>query len=141
MDVRVRLVLRIIEERGGAMNMSSEQMASLLGLSETRVLRLFHAEVGKTFRRHLLEVRMKRATEMLTDYKIPIKAIATRFGYTAVNNFYRDFKMVHGTSPVQMRLMLMEAPLLAHHASAVHSASFSRNESAQRDIQSAPEPF
>jgi len=42
---------------------------------------------------------------------------------------------------VQMRLMLMEAPLLAHHASTVHSASFSRNESAQRDIQSAPEPF
>jgi AraC-like DNA-binding protein len=121
-DVRIRILLRIIDEHVGAMHMSSEQLAVLLGLSKERLLRLFNAETGKTFRRHLLEVRMRRAAEMLADYRIPIKTIASRFDYTAVSNFYRDFKIVHGTSPMHMRLTLMGLPLLVHHPSAPHSA-------------------
>jgi AraC-like DNA-binding protein len=121
-DARIRIVLKIIDEHSGVMHMSSEQMASLLGLSRVRLLRLFNAEMGKTFRGYLLEVRMRRAAEMLTDYRIPIKTIASRFGYTAVSNFYRDFKIVHGASPMHMRLMLMDLPLLVHHPSTLQSA-------------------
>jgi AraC-like DNA-binding protein len=113
MDVRIRLVLRIIEEHAGVLHLSSQQLASLLGVGEARLLRLFHAEVGKPFRRHLLEVRMSHAAEMLTDYKLPIKTIASRFGYAAVSNFYRDFKIVHGTSPVRMRQLKMCAEMAA----------------------------
>lgn len=122
MDARIRVLLRIIDEHAGAMHMSSEQLANLLGLSKERLLRLFNAETGKTFRRYLLEVRMRRAGEMLADYKIPIKTIASRFGYMAVSNFYRDFKIVHGASPMHMRLLLMGLPLLVHRPSAMNSA-------------------
>jgi AraC-like DNA-binding protein len=121
-DARIRILLRIVDENAGAMHMSSEQMASLLGLSKVRLLRLFNAETGKTYRRYLLEVRMRRAAEMLTDYRIPIKTIASRFDYTAVSNFYRDFKIVHGASPMHMRLMLMDLPLLVPRPPALHSA-------------------
>ena len=107
MDVRIRLLLRIIEERAGVMQMSSKQIGSLLGLSETRVLRLFNSEVGKTLRTHVREVKMARAVELLKDRSIPIKKIAFSCGYSVVNNFYRDFKIVHGTSPMQMRLRHM----------------------------------
>ena len=110
MDVRIRLLLRIIEERHGMLQMSSEQIGSLFGLGEARVFRLFSAQVGKTLRRHLLEVRMRRAAELLKD-GLPIKTIAAYCGYSAVSNFYRDFKAVYGTSPLQMRLMLIDAPL------------------------------
>jgi AraC-like DNA-binding protein len=101
------MLLKIIEERAGVLQMSSTQIGSLLGLSETRVLRLFSAEVGKTLRRHLLEVRMGRAAESLRDGVMPIKTIAFHCGYSVVTNFYRDFKIVYGTSPMRMRLMHM----------------------------------
>lgn len=109
MDARIRIVLRMIDERGGALPMSSKQIGSLLGLGGARVLRLFSRDVGKTLRRHLLEVRMSRAAELLKDPVRPIKSIAFDCGYTVVNNFYRDFKRVHGVSPLQMRLRQMNS--------------------------------
>jgi AraC-like DNA-binding protein len=102
-DARIRILLRIIEEREGVLRMSSQQIGCLLGIGEARVLRLFSAEVGKTLRRHLLDVRMARAAELLKDSLLPIKTIAEKCGYTQVNNFCRDFKRVYGTSPMQMR--------------------------------------
>ncbi len=107
MDARIRVLLRIIEERRGVLEMSSQQIGELLGLGEARLLRLFSTEVGKTLRRHLLEVRMARAAELLTNGFLPIKTIAFDCGYTVVTNFYRDFKSVYGTSPMRLRLMRM----------------------------------
>jgi AraC-like DNA-binding protein len=107
MDTRIRILLRIIDERGGMLQMNSRQIGSLLGLGEARILRLFSTEVGKTLRRHSLEVRMARAAELLKDRLLPIKTIASDCGYNEVSNFYRDFKSVYKTSPKQMRLMQM----------------------------------
>jgi AraC family cel operon transcriptional repressor len=103
-DARIRILLKIIEERGGMLPISSKQIGSLLGLGQARALRLFSTEVGKTLRRHLLEVRMGRAAQLLKDVRPPIKTVAFDCGYTLVTNFYRDFKRVHGISPMQMRL-------------------------------------
>jgi AraC-like DNA-binding protein len=107
MDTRIRILLKIIEERDGKLEMSSRQIGSMLGLGEARVLRLFSTEVGKPLRRHSLEVRMARATELLKNDQLPIKTIASNCGYTEVSNFYRDFKSVYGVSPKQMRHMHM----------------------------------
>jgi AraC-like DNA-binding protein len=92
--------------------MSPKQIGSLLGIGEARILRLFSREVGKTLRRHLLEVRMARAAEMLKEGVLPIKTIASNCGYTEVTNFYRDFKNVYRTSPRRMRLMHMITRLI-----------------------------
>ena len=108
MDVRIRILLRVIEERAGVLELSSGELGSLLGLSETRVLRLFNAETGRPLRSYVREVRMRRAAELLKDCIIPIKTVAARCGYSVVSNFYRDFKIVHGTSPKQMRQQRME---------------------------------
>ena len=111
MDARIRILLKIIEERRGVLHMTSREIGRLLGLGEARLLRLFSAEVGKTLRRHMLEVRMARAAELLKDGFLPIKTIASGCGYSVVTNFYRDFKNVHGTSPKQMRLRQLNAQL------------------------------
>ncbi len=121
-DARIRLLLRIIDERHGMLQMSSEQIGNLLGIGEARVLRLFSAHVGKPLRRHLLEVRMQRAAELLKEGALPIKIIAAYCGYSAVSNFYRDFKAVYSTSPMQMRLMFIDVPLPVN-SSPVASAS------------------
>ena len=123
MDVRIRILLRIIEERAGVLQMSSKQIGNLLGLGEARVLRLFNAEVGRTLRSHAREVRMAHAAELLKDCSIPIKTIASSCGYTVVCNFYRDFKIVYGISPMQMRLMKMNC---ATHEVRSHSSGSRR---------------
>lgn len=107
MDARIRFALRFIEERGGAIGITPKEIGSLLGLGDARFLRLFRTEVGTTLRRHLLEVRMARAAELLKAGNPPIKTIAFDCGYTLVSNFYRDFKLVYGISPKQMRLIWM----------------------------------
>lgn len=111
MDARIRILLRIIEERQGMLQMSSRQIGSLLGLGEARTLRLFSAEVGKSLRRYLLEVKMAHAAELLKEGVLPIKTIASQRGYSVVSNFCRDFKIVYGVSPMQMRMSEMNTRL------------------------------
>ena len=111
MDARIRILLRIIDEHGGSLRLTSAEIGSMLGVGEARVFRLFSKEVGKSLRRHLLDVRMARAAELLSGLGSPIKSIASDCGYSVVSNFYRDFKRVHGISPMQMRIRHMNVEL------------------------------
>lgn len=108
MDARIRMLLRVIDESGGTVRKTPEELGSLLGLGEARVLRLFSREMGKTLKQHLLEVRMARAAQLVRNVVPPIKTVAFECGYSVVSNFCRDFKRVHGISPTQMRLRHMD---------------------------------
>lgn len=103
MDPRIRILLRIIDENGGALRVTVHEISGALGIGEARLLRLFNREVGKTLRQYLLDVRMARAALLLQNVAPPIKVVASNCGYREVTNFYRDFKRVHGISPMQMR--------------------------------------
>lgn len=113
MDPRIRILLRIIDENRGTLRVTSKEISSLLGIGEARLLRLFNRNVGKTLRQYLLDVRMARAAQLLQNVAPPIKAVASDCGYTEVSNFYRDFKRVHGMSPMQMRLRHIDVQLQA----------------------------
>ena len=104
MDSRIRILLQIIDERGGTLPMGSKAFAGLMGLGEAHVLRLFGRDVGKPLRQHMLEVRMARAAQLLNNLALPIKTIGSDCGYSAVSNFYRDFKRIYGVTPMKMRL-------------------------------------
>lgn len=107
MDIRIRMLLRLIDESGGMLRKTPEELGNLLGLSHARLLRLFSREMGKTLKQHLLEVRMARAAELVGNVLQPVKTVAFDCGYSVVGNFCRDFKRVHGVSPTQMRLRQM----------------------------------
>ena len=108
MDARIRMLLRVIDESGGTLRKTPEELGNLLGIGEARVLRLFSREMGKTLKQHLLEVRMARAAQLVREVVPPIKTVASDCGYSVVSNFCRDFKRVHGISPTQMRLRHMD---------------------------------
>jgi AraC-like DNA-binding protein len=46
---------------------------------------------------------MAKAAELVKDSILSIKGIAIDSGYNDLSNFYRDFKHVHGMSPLQLR--------------------------------------
>jgi AraC-like DNA-binding protein len=103
-DPRIGITLRIVEERKASIQLSLEDTSRILGLSEAHLHRLFHREVGKTFRRHLRDVRMLRAAELVKQSALSIKQIALDCGYSDVSNFYHDFKGIHGVTPRELRL-------------------------------------
>lgn len=101
--------LRILAEGNASIKLSLADTSRTLGLSEAHMLRLFHREVGKTFRRHLREMRMVRAAELVKINSVSIKQIAVDCGYSDVSNFYHDFKNIHGTTPREARLEALAA--------------------------------
>lgn len=113
--------------------MTLNEIGSLLGLGEARVRRLFRREVGKALGRHLLEVRMARAAQLLKNIAAPIKTIAFDCGYTLVGNFYRDFKRVHGISPKQMRLRHMSIELVRQEIGVDQAPAFGHLTAADSD--------
>ena len=104
MDARIHLTLKLISDRDMSVPFPLTDLCRWLGLSEAYLLRLFHREVGKTLRQHLLEARMSRAVQLLKDTARPIKQLALECGYSDISNFYRDFKRVHGATPRELRL-------------------------------------
>lgn len=81
----------------------------MMGLSEAYLLRLFHRDVGQTFRTHLRGERMDRAAQLLKRDCRSIKEIALECGYSDISNFYRDFKKVNGITPRELRFKELTA--------------------------------
>ena len=109
MDPRIRITLRIVEERKASIQLGLTETSVMFGISEAHLHRLFHREVGKTFRRHLRDVRMIRAAELVKQGTLSMKQIALDCGYSDVCNFYRDFKNIHGLTPREVRFRQLTA--------------------------------
>jgi AraC-like DNA-binding protein len=103
MDARIQIALRIIEEKKASIHLDLSETSKVLHLSEPHMLRLFHREVGKSFRRYLRDLRMAKAAELVRT-QVPTKDVACACGYTDTRNFYRDFKSVYAMTPREMWL-------------------------------------
>jgi AraC-like DNA-binding protein len=139
MDPRIRIVLRAIEEQNqhDCSRLSLTMMRNLLGLSPTRLRRLFKLEVGKPLHQYLLEVKMARAACLVKRYELSIKNIAYRCGYDDLSNFYRDFRKVHAMTPWQLRARQLQ--LVSHTAELLHDLPDSVRGTDDRD-DARPEP-
>ena len=73
------------------------------GLSASRFAHLFRIATGKTFKTCLRESRMEKSRDLLTDYTLSIKEVASAVGYTFTPNFTRDFTKHFGMSPTEYR--------------------------------------
>jgi AraC-like DNA-binding protein len=109
MDPRVRVTLKLIHEHNPLVQFGLAEASGMMGLSEAYLLRLFHREVGKTFRTHLRDERMYRALQLLKQHSRSIKQVACECGYNDISNFYRDFKRVHAITPRELRLRELTA--------------------------------
>lgn len=60
---------------------------------------LLHKELGKTFSRLLLELRMERAVVLMRAVDLPVEEVAYMLGYSNSSNFYKAFREYYGCSP------------------------------------------
>ena len=68
-------------------------------MSESSLLRAFHAHFGLSPKQYLLKLRMNRALELLTENELSIKEIAFACGFKDEKYFSRAFKSKYGYPP------------------------------------------
>lgn len=90
-----------IDDHLGDVDLSVAKVASTVGISERHLARLF-ADVGSPPSSYILERRLDRARQLLTDpleVRTPVAAVAARSGFASQAYFSRAYKSRFETTP------------------------------------------
>jgi AraC-like DNA-binding protein len=79
------------------------ELATMAGMSETRLSKGFLRIVGKTWFTFQLQARMEKAKELLLSTEDTASEIGMEIGYQAVDSFSKAFKKHYGLAPTQYR--------------------------------------
>ncbi len=83
---------------------SLDQVAENMYLSPFYISKIFKSETGDTPIRHLINIRLEKAKELLENgYKGSIQEVAASVGYDDAYHFSKLFKKHYGVSPSQVR--------------------------------------
>ena len=80
-----------------------EALAQSASVSKSECLRCFKTTMQDTPYRYLIEYRLQRATDLLTDTDLPIGQIAQAVGFQSQSHFGKLFKERTGYTPKQYR--------------------------------------
>lgn len=87
-------------------NLADVSLAALareFHLSEGYLSRYFAHETGSTFRHLLMEMKLKRAAELLVKTDCSIGKLTASLGYSDQSSFFRSFKALYGMPPMVYR--------------------------------------
>ncbi len=82
------------------------EVAEILYISPHYLSNLFHEELKISPQQYIINIRMKRAVELLGIKKLMITDVAHSVGYSDSLNFSKAFKKFYGVSPRRYRDML-----------------------------------
>ncbi len=71
---------------------TEEDLAREMHLSKRQLSRVLRQLFGKSFRQMLIDARLNRAAQLLTDTDLSAEEIATLVGYTSLSGFYTAFR-------------------------------------------------
>lgn len=106
-------LLAIIEERlernpsimGG--DFDASQLAQLLGVSQSRLARLFRSTSYKSADDYLDYLRLLRGLQMIREHpEYGIAAVSAEAGFNSVRTFQRKCNEAVGMSPVEFRMLV-----------------------------------
>jgi transcriptional regulator GlxA family with amidase domain len=80
-----------------------EEIARQSGLSRRQIERLFKRHVNTVPKRYYLEMRLKRARELLVQTAMPIMAISTACGFQSPPHFSKCYRSFFGHPPTAER--------------------------------------
>jgi AraC family transcriptional regulator len=89
-------------------NVTMTEIAATLGLSPAYFCRLFKRSIGITPHQYLIQQRLARSKQLLSQKDIRIVDIANQCGFANPSHFARCFRKSMGISPQQFRGMLSE---------------------------------
>ncbi|MBS7254086.1 AraC family transcriptional regulator [Flavobacterium branchiicola] len=85
-------------------NITLDEIASIASMTKNAFCRYFKVRTNKSFFQFLIEVRIERATKLLsTSGELSVLEIAELCGFNNISNFNRKFKELKQISPLQYR--------------------------------------
>lgn len=94
-------VVKFIEENIQNPELSNVMLAKQIGISEVYLRKLFTVHYNVSPKQYILDFRIKRAMQMLTETPITITDVAEKCGFSSVYHFCRAFKQRTGQTPTQ----------------------------------------
>lgn len=85
-------------------NITIEQVAKLVHLTRVSFCRYFKMQTGRTYMNILIELRIRKACQMLRENKDSIKDIGYACGFDSPSNFHYKFKNMMKQSPLEYRI-------------------------------------
>lgn len=79
--------------------LSNGELARVSGFSEVYLRRLFREYRGTTPKQYILDLRLKKARELLADSGLSVNEVAEQCGFSSVYHFSRAFRNAVGIPP------------------------------------------
>lgn len=94
-------------EKSYKRNWKLSEIAKITSMAESTLLPIFKEATGYSPIEYLIQVRLRKARELLTRTTLNISDIAMETGFSDSNYFTRQFRKNYGTSPREYRHMHM----------------------------------
>ncbi len=94
-------VILFIAENLQNPDLSNSELAKQIGISEVYLRKLFLSYYNTTPKHYILDLRIRKAKQMLRDTPFTVTAIAEQCGFSSVYHFCRMFKHRTGLTPTQ----------------------------------------
>ena len=91
-----------------------EQTADIFHVTKEYLSKTFKSHSGEGFTEYVTALRMNRAHELITKYRIPLKEVSSMVGYMDLAHFYKTFKKFFGKTPGDVRDMLKSDNIITH---------------------------
>ncbi|MBQ7036096.1 MAG: helix-turn-helix transcriptional regulator [Clostridia bacterium] len=80
---------------------TNEMLAKQCGISEIYFRKLFSKQYGITPHQYIINIRVNKAKQLLTDGVLKVNAISEKCGFSNSNHFCRIFKEKTGLTPME----------------------------------------
>ena len=94
-------VIHYIENNINDTTLSNTTLSDKLHISEVYLRKLFTTHYKTTPKQFILDIRIKKAKQLLQDTSLPVAAVAEECGFSGVYHFCRMFKQKTGMTPTQ----------------------------------------
>ena len=99
----LREALRIINEEYSSPTLTNEGLAAACGVSEVYFRRLFTNHLGTSPKQYIIDLRLKRAKQLLSEDVRSVREISENCGFSNPYHFARLFKEHEGLTPSEYR--------------------------------------
>ncbi len=95
--------IEYLEANYANQGLNNSLLAEICHISEVYFRRIFAQQMGTTPKQYVLDIRIRRAKQLLSSYNLTVTQIAEQCGFSSVYHFCRAFRLVTGFTPTEYR--------------------------------------